>query len=101
MQACEYWVFSRKNVFLKDFALVDMKDIIITTAVQKRELKVLLACFVAANIINWVSIIVYQTPWYEIFTQVGYMVVTTLVIYCVLAVLRVIWWGAKKLFIKK
>ena len=66
-----------------------MKDTIITAQVKKRELWILLACFVVANITNWVAIVRFSAPWYEVFTQIGYIVVTTLVIYALIAILRI------------
>ncbi len=66
-----------------------MKDTIITAQAKKRELWILLACFVVANITNWVAIIRFSAPWYEVFTQIGYVVVTTLVIYALIAFLRI------------
>lgn len=66
-----------------------MKDTVITAQAKKRELWILLACFVVANITNWVAIIRFSAPWYEVFTQIGYVVVTTLVIYALIAVLRI------------
>ena len=66
-----------------------MKDTVITARTKKRELWILLACFVVANITNWVAIIRFSAPWYEVFTQIGYVVVTTLVIYALIAVLRI------------
>lgn len=66
-----------------------MKDTIITARAKKRELWILLACFVVANITNWVAIIRFSAPWYEVFTQIGYIVVTTLVIYALIAILRI------------
>lgn len=66
-----------------------MKDTIITAQAKKRELWILLACFVVANITNWVAIIRFSAPWYEVFTQIGYIIVTTLVIYALIAVLRI------------
>jgi hypothetical protein len=66
-----------------------MKDTIITAQAKKRELWILLACFVVANITNWVAIIRFSAPWYEVFTQIGYVVVTSLVIYALIAVLRI------------
>ena len=66
-----------------------MKDTIITAQAKKRELWVLLACFVVANITNWVAIIRFSAPWYEVFTQIGYVVVTSLVIYALIAILRI------------
>lgn len=66
-----------------------MKDTVITARAKKRELWILLACFMVANITNWVAIIRFSAPWYEVFTQIGYVVVTTLVIYALIAVLRI------------
>lgn len=66
-----------------------MKDTIITAQAKKRELWILLACFVVANVTNWVAIIRFSAPWYEVFTQIGYIVVTTLVIYALIAILRI------------
>lgn len=66
-----------------------MKDTVITAQAKKRELWILLACFVVANITNWVAIVRFSAPWYEVFTQIGYVVVTTLVIYVLIAVLRI------------
>ena len=66
-----------------------MKDSVITARAKKRELWILLACFVVANITNWVAIIRFSAPWYEVFTQIGYVVVTSLVIYALIAVLRI------------
>ena len=66
-----------------------MKDTIITAQAKKRELWILLACFVVANVTNWVAIIRFSAPWYEVFTQIGYIVVTSLVIYALIAILRI------------
>lgn len=68
-----------------------MKDTVITAAVKRRELKIWLACFVVANIINWAAIIKFQAPWYEIFTQIGYVVVTSLLLYGLLLLVRIAW----------
>lgn len=72
-----------------------MKDTIITAAVKRRELSILLICFLAANITNWVAIIRFSAPWYEVFTQIGYVVVTTLVIYALIAMVRLAFWLIK------
>ena len=78
-----------------------MKDIVCTKAAQKREFFIWLACFVVANSVNVVSIIKFQTPWYEIFTQVGYVVVTSLLIYGLVAVVRLAWYLFAHLLGKK
>ena len=66
-----------------------MKDTVISAAVKRRELKIWLVCFIVANIINWAAIIKYQTPWYEIFTQIGYVVVSSLLLYGLLLLVRI------------
>lgn len=68
-----------------------MKDTVITATTKRRELYVWLACLVVANIINVVAIIKFQSPWYELFTQVGYMLVTSFVLYALVLVVRLAW----------
>lgn len=68
-----------------------MKDSVITAEVKRRELWILLGCFVVANVVNWAAIIKFATPWYEIFSQIGYVVVTTFILYALVAVLRIAW----------
>ena len=68
-----------------------MKDTVITAATKRRELYVWLACFVVANIINVVTIIKFQTSWLEIFTQIGYVVITSLVLYVLVLIVRLAW----------
>ena len=68
-----------------------MKDTIITAQVKRRELWILLVCFLVANIFNVVAIIRFSTPWYEVFTQIGYVCVTTIVLHFLLALVRVVW----------
>ena len=72
-----------------------MKDTVITADVKRRELWILLGCFVVANVINWVAIIKFATPWYEVFSQIGYVVVTTCILYILLWVLRLGWYLLK------
>lgn len=68
-----------------------MKDTVISAATKRRELIIWLGCFVVANIINWAAIIKFQSPWYEVFTQIGYVVVTSLLIYGLLLLVRIAW----------
>ena len=74
-----------------------MKDTVITADVKRRELWILLGCFVVANVINWVAIIKFATPLYEVFSQIGYVVVTTCILYILLWVLRLGWYLLKYL----
>ena len=68
-----------------------MTDTVITAATKRRELYIWLACFVVANIVNVVTIIKFQTSWLEIFTQIGYVVITSLVLYVLVLIVRLAW----------
>ena len=68
-----------------------MKDTVISAATKRRELYIWLACFVVANIVNVVTIIKFQTSWLEIFTQIGYVVITSLVLYVLVLIVRLAW----------
>lgn len=78
-----------------------MKDTIITAQTKRRELWIALVCFVVANVVNWCAIIKFERPWYEVFSQIGYVVVTTAVIYGLVLVLRVAWCLFRRLAGKK
>ena len=67
-----------------------MKDIVITGKMIRRELCVLLGCFVAAFFVNVGAIISYDRPWSELYSQIGFVIFMTIGIYVLLAVLRLI-----------
>lgn len=77
-----------------------MKDTLITTGRKKRELYVLLACTIAAYILNIIGIIKYGSPVKELVTQVPLVLLISLIIYIVLAVLRIAWYYLSKLWNK-
>ena len=77
-----------------------MKDTIISADVKRRELKIWLACFIIANITNWAAIIKFQTPWYEVYTQIGYVIVTSLLIYGLVLLARIAWYVVRRLLKK-
>ena len=78
-----------------------MKDIVITEKMIRRELYVLLGCFVAAFLVNVGSIIAYDRPWSELYSQIGFVIFITGGIYVLLAVFRFLVWLVAKLFKKK
>ena len=65
-----------------------MKDIVFTPERQKKELLIFGVCFAIGFIMNLISIIIYKTAWFEIFTQLGYVFVIAVVIYLILAIFR-------------
>lgn len=77
-----------------------MKDLIITSSRLKKEIYVVSACFITAFVTNIVAIIIFKTPWYETFTQIGYVIVITVVLYLIVTFFRLIALGIIRL-IKK
>lgn len=67
-----------------------MKDTVITATRKKTEIMVFLLCFSAAFILNIVSVIVYQTRWIELFTQLHIVLIVALVFYFVLLAFRLL-----------
>ena len=67
----------------------------------RRELFILLGCFVAAFFVNVGAIIAYDRPWIELISQIGFVFFITGGIYVLLAVLRLLVWGIIKIFKKK
>lgn len=67
-----------------------MKDIVITSAAIRRELRWLLASLVLAVLTNAGAIIAFDRPWTELFTQIGYTCFIALGIYVILLVCRAV-----------
>ncbi len=65
-----------------------MKDIIFTKRRQKKELLIFGVCFAIGFLMNFISIVIYKTPWHEIFTQIGYVFVIAVILYLLLAIVR-------------
>ena len=74
-----------------------MKDTVITAAVKRRELWIWLTCFIVANVVNITTIICYSTPWYEVFTHLGYVVALSVLLYVLTIVVRVVWFVVRRL----
>ena len=72
-----------------------MKDLTITAKQLRRELFILLSCFVAAEGVNVFSMIKYGTPWTEFFTQIGFVLIITAALYIILIAVRVLVWLVK------
>jgi hypothetical protein len=75
-----------------------MKDLIITAKRQKTELLTLLLCFILANLVNVYAIVSHKTLWSELFWSLGYVVVCTVALYLVWTVLRLVFYGIRRLF---
>ena len=74
-----------------------MKDTVISARVKRREITIWLVCFAVANIVHWAAIIRFSTPWYEVFTQLGYVTVTSLLLYGLVMLLRMAWYVLRRI----
>lgn len=69
-----------------------MKDTLITARRKKTEIITALVCFALAFLLNIVCIIVYKTPFKEVFTQIGYIVVISVALYVIWTAIRLLVW---------
>ena len=69
-----------------------MKDTLITAGRKKTELLTFLACLGLAVLVNIGSIIYFHTPFYEVFTQIGYTLMIALGFYLIWTAVRLIVW---------
>ncbi len=78
-----------------------MKDTLITARRKKIEIITLIACFIIACIVNIYSIIKFNTPWSEVFTSLGYILLFSVALYVAWSIIRLAYYLIKNLFIKK
>ncbi|MDO5571298.1 MAG: hypothetical protein Q4F97_07510 [Bacteroidales bacterium] len=78
-----------------------MKDTLITAKRKKIELITFIICFIIANIGNIWAIIDYKASFDELYKSLGYVMIATIVIYCIWTFLRLIFYGIISLFAKK
>ena len=73
-----------------------MKDTLITAHRKLVELKTAGVCLLLAILVNIGCILYYHTPFYEVFTQIGYTVVIALGFYIIWTAIRLIVWLFRK-----
>ena len=73
-----------------------MRDTLITAHRKLVELKTAGVCLLLAVLVNIGCIIYYHTPFYEVFTQIGYTVVIALGFYVIWTAIRLIVWLFRK-----
>ena len=73
-----------------------MKDIVIDVKRQVFEIRILILCFVLANVMNVSAIIYYDTEWRELYTQWLWMIILTAVFYVLSWIIRLPWYLYKK-----
>ena len=69
-----------------------MKDTLITAHRKLVELKTAGVCLLLAILVNIGCILYYHTPFYEVFTQIGYTVMIALGFYVIWTAIRLILW---------
>lgn len=74
-----------------------MKEIVISPKRLKKEITIFAICFVIGFIFNVYAVIRYQTPWHELFTQLGYVLLITISLYFVVVFIRFILYLIKNL----
>jgi hypothetical protein len=65
-----------------------MRDIVITAKKIKREALIVLGVLLAAELINLYAIAKFDTNWSELYSQVGYVFVVAMILYLLVAVIR-------------
>lgn len=78
-----------------------MKDIVISGRWIVREALILAVCFVVALGVNVYAILRYGTEWKELFTTLPITAVLALLIFALLAALRLVAYGCRRLFRQK
>ena len=78
-----------------------MRDIVFSVKQQKREINILLACIILAYLLNLISIVVFSTKWSELWTESLWVLILTGGLYGLSIVLRLFWYGGRRLISKK
>jgi len=65
-----------------------MNDLIIRAKTLKREGVILIILFVVSFLVNLYAVIAFDGSYLELFTQIGWVLVITLVLYLVIALIR-------------
>lgn len=77
-----------------------MKDTVITAKRKRIEIYSYLTCFVLANLLNLHAIIRYDTTYWELLTSIGFVLIASFVLYGVWILLRLLFFGIKKIAFK-
>jgi len=65
-----------------------MKDIVIKGKEILREIYILIACFVVAELVNVYAILQFDRPWTELYSMIGMVLALAIILYILLAILR-------------
>ena len=75
-----------------------MKDILIKSKKLKKELIILVACFIISVLLNIYSIVKYKTDWSELIGQMHIVVLIAVSLWVLISIFRLMFWGFQQLF---
>jgi hypothetical protein len=78
-----------------------LNDTTITILQKRRELIIIVACFLAAYLLNVIGIIQHKSPAKELITQLHVVLLVSLVFYGTVILLRVLYHLISRLWIRK
>jgi hypothetical protein len=78
-----------------------LRDTTITSGQKKRELLIILVCFLAAYLLNVIGIIQHNSPARELFTQLHVVLLLAAVFYGIVIVLRILYYLISRLWVRK
>ncbi len=76
-----------------------MKETVITPGMKRRELIIILVCFLAAYLMNIIGIIKFHTPAIELITKIPVVLLVTALIYFAVLLLRVLYYMVSRLWL--
>ena len=76
-----------------------MKDIVISSRHVKKELWIFLVCLIAMELVNVYAIAEYDGKWNELLMSLGFVTVAAVVSYLLLAVIRLMIYGIRRILI--
>ena len=78
-----------------------LNDTTITALQKRRELIIIVACFLAAYLLNVIGIIQHKSPAKELVTQLHVVLLVSLVFYGTVIILRILYHMISRLWIRK
>lgn len=77
-----------------------MKETVITPGMKRRELTIILACFLAAYLMNIIGIVKFHTPAIELLTKIPLVLLVAVLIYGAVVILRILYYLVSRLWIR-
>jgi len=78
-----------------------LRDTTVTAGQKKRELIIILVCFLAAYVMNVIGIIQHHSPAKELITQLHVVLLIAAVFYGAVIVLRVLYYLISRMWVRK